>query len=241
MNTEKPKRTLTLLETLQYIEPLSSGRDRTHPMRKAQQISNWLLGFSFLCFVLVGGFALWHMYHPLSSGVKFTAITIGLLCQILALLAIMISPICAVFSLCRWKKISWQTFLNEVKKEQKHVARLVRFCPSELQMVEQHLILKLRRVEGRITVILGKETAVLSLLALTIPIIKDLDSLGWFDRVFNENLFANSWGGALFYFLMFILGLSLGSLALKPVYEYYRYKLDLVQLALNKVNDQKKK
>lgn len=72
-----------------------------------------------------------------------------------------------------------------------------------------------------------------------IPIIKDMDSLGWFERVFNGNLFANPWGTALICVLMFILGLSLGSLALKPVSEYYRYKLEMVQLALNEVNDPK--
>ena len=240
MNTGTPKRTLTLLETLQYIEPLSSSKDRTHPMRGAQQLSNLLLGLSSLCFVVVGGLALWHIFQPLSSELKLTAIFIGLLCQILALLALMLTPICALYNLCRWRTISWQTFLKEVRTEQKHVARLACFCPAELHKIEQHLILKLRRVESRIAAILGKETAVLSILALTIPIIKDMDSLGWFESVFNGNLFANPWGSALIYFLMFILGLSLGSLALKPVHEYYRYKLDLVQLALNKVNDQKK-
>src|SRR5690606_30668890 len=162
--TGRPKRTLTLLETLQYIEPFSSSKDRTHPMRKAQQWSNWLFGFSFLCFVLLGGLALWHIFQPLSSEMKLTAIIIGLLCQILALLALMLAPICALYNLCRWRTISWQTFLKEVRTEQKHVARLVRFCPIELHKIEQHLILKLRRVESRINAILGKETAVLSIL-----------------------------------------------------------------------------
>ncbi|MBE0690703.1 MAG: hypothetical protein IH587_11345 [Anaerolineae bacterium] len=130
----------------------------------------------------------------------------------------------------RWKKITLTTLLHEVGADEHHATGLTAFSENVRARAEQHLRLKLSRLERRAGSVLGDKTAVLSLLALTMPFMKEAGGLSWIRGVMDSSYSYASWESLLFYFFVFLFGASLGAIGLKMLAERIRYQLEILSL-----------
>lgn len=191
-----------------------------------------MLGIACGLILLIVPLAMYfHFWDLTAQWVKTTALTIAIGAQILSLLSVIVRSMGILLLALRWKRITLTTLLHEVEVNESHALSLTAFSEDVQERAEQHLRLKLSRLERRIGVILGDKTAVLSLIVLTIPIVKEAGGLSWIRQVFDSSYNFTSWESLSLYFFAFLLGISLGAIGLKMLAERIRYQLEILSLA----------
>lgn len=220
---------LTKLSNSQPYRPSTLiGREQ----RVLERAANWMLGIACGLILLIVPLAMYfHFWDPTAQWVKTTALTIAIGAQILSLLSVIVRSMGILLLALRWKRITLTTLLHEVEVNESHALSLTAFSEDVRERAEQHLRLKLSRLERRIGVILGDKTAVLSLIVLTIPIVKEAGGLSWIRQVFDSSYNFTSWESLSLYFFAFLLGISLGAIGLKMLAERIRYQLEILSLA----------
>jgi uncharacterized membrane-anchored protein YhcB (DUF1043 family) len=128
---------------------------------------------------------------------------------------------------------SLQIFMEELKNDRRRVRFLARSSEHTLKEVQHFLKLKIDRIEKRISQFFGDKAALLSLLAVTYSLVKDVGGVAWLMATFQLGFAPGNYANAAWLMaLALIFGISIGALALKVLQRRYAYQLELVEMAL---------
>ncbi|WP_387467279.1 hypothetical protein [Photorhabdus sp. RM323S] len=103
---------------------------------------------------------------------------------------------------------------------------------TELNYSIDWLNIKIQRVRSRINDFFGEKTAILSILGLAYSAIQVIGGLNKLSDTISKGLFTSGAVNTLIVFgLAFLLGLSLGALALKNIANHLQYLKEILELA----------
>ncbi|WP_454689181.1 hypothetical protein [Achromobacter aloeverae] len=225
----------SLLTQLANSEPYRSANFIGREQRTMERISNWAMGVACGLVVLMLLLAIYYKFFDSNvSWVKTVLLLIAIGVQLSALFSVIVRAVGMLLLATRWKSVTLTTLLREVEVNEAHARRLSKFSEDALARAEQHLRLKLSKVDRRAAAFLGDKTAVLSLIALTLPIMKAVGGLHGIAQVLSTRVEFTSWESISAYFFVFLLGTSLGAVGLKLLGNRIRYQLDILSLARSK-------
>lgn len=229
--TSSPGELANLLTQLSNSDPYRPAKFIGQEQRTTERIANWVLGAACgltLSIIPLAGY--YHFLDPEAIWVKTAALLIAIFVQLCGLLSVAIRSIGVLLLATRWKRVTLTTLLREVEVDEGHARGLGAFSKGVMDRAEQHLQLKLSRLERRAGAFLGDKTAVLSLIALTMPIVKEAGGFSWIRRGLDTSSGFTSWESMTLYFFAFLLGISLGAIGLKMLAERIRYQLEVLSL-----------
>lgn len=229
--SSSPGELANLLTQLSNSDPYRPAKFSGQEQRTTERIANWVLGAACgltLSIIPLAGYH--HFLDPQAKWVKTAALLIAILVQLSGLLSVAIRSIGLLLLATRWKSVTLTTLLREVEVDEGHARGLGAFSKGAMDRAEQHLRLKLSRLERRAGAFLGDKTAVLSLIALTMPIVKEAGGFSWIRRGLDTSSGFTSWESMTVYFFAFLLGISLGAIGLKMLAERIRYQLEVLSL-----------
>lgn len=103
---------------------------------------------------------------------------------------------------------------------------------TELNYSIDWLNIKIQRVKSRINDFFGEKTAVLSIIGLAYSAVQGFGGLDKLSDTISKGIFNSGTANTLIVFgLAFLLGLSLGALALKNVANHLQYLKEMIELA----------
>ena len=229
--------TLDVLIELSRYKPRSAAERRTGFESKAECISNWSMGMAVMLMVPAWGLAAWaHFVGSLYESIKFVALIIVMFSCVLAILSVLIPILAAGFILFRWKDISLQNLLDDIKHEQAMVYALSNHKDDALVDAKCWLELKINRIESRVAHFFGDKSAVLGLLASGYFFAKEFGDkaggINWIGSTISSGVtFQNFPNMALMMIGAGVVGLSLGAVMIRHIAARYRYQVQLIDMA----------
>ncbi|MGN7934995.1 hypothetical protein ACTJJ2_10510 [Pseudomonas sp. 22447] len=229
--------TLGVLTELSRCEPRSAAERRTGFESKAERISNWSMGIAVALMIPAWSLAAWaYLGGSLYEWVKLGALIIVILSCTLAVLALLIPILATGYVLFRWKEISLQNLLDDIKHEQAMVYALSKHNDEALNDAKCWLELKIKRVEARVAHFFGDKSAVLGLLASGYFFAKEFGGkaggLNWIGNTISSGItFQNLPNMALMAIGAGVVGLSLGAVMIRHIAARYRYQVQLIDMA----------
>ncbi len=234
-NPSTPRELENLLTQLANSEPYRSANFIGREQRTIERMSNWMLGVACGLAVSMVPLALYHKFSDANtSWVRTAALLIAIGVQLSTLFSVVVRSLGLLLLATRWKSLTLTTLLREVEVNEGHARRLSKFSRDTMVRAEQHLRLKLSRLDRRAGAFLGDKTAILSLIAMTLPIMKEAGGLPWIARSLSSDAGFTSWESISVYLFAFLLGISLGAIGLKILGERVRYQLDILCLGQSK-------
>lgn len=225
----------TLITKLANSQPYRSSTFIGRKQQATERVANWMLAIACGLFLSVVPLAVYyHFWSPEAQWIKLLALFIAVGVQVLSLLFVIVRSIGALLLAIQWKKITLTILLREVEVDENHALSVAMFGEDVRRRAEQHLQLKLSRLEKRASTILGNKTAALSLIGLTIPIVKEAGGLSLIHRIIDSSHNLTNWELLFLYFFTFLFGISLGAIGLKMLAERIRYQLEILSLAHGK-------
>lgn len=229
--------TLDVLTELSRCKPRSAAERRTGLESRAEHISNWSMGIAVVLMIPAWALAAWaHLGGWLSEWVKLIALVIVTLSCVLAIMALLIPILATGVILFRWKDISLQNLLDDIKHEQAMVYVLSNHNNDALLDAKCWLELKIKRIESRVAHFFGDKSAVLGLLASGYFFSKEFGDkaggLSWIGSTISSGMsFQNFPNMALMMIGAGIVGLSLGAVMIRHIAARYRYQVQLIEMA----------
>lgn len=222
---------IVFLTRLANFEPYRSAHIVGRELRATDRISWWTLGAAVLVFLLL---LIIFFYVKLTGQqdewIRISALILAIGVESLAFLSLLSRSVGLLLLAMRWKKISLSTFLDEVEQDDQRGRELSLFGGDVIDRAQLHLQLKLSRLERRVTSFLGDKSALLSLIVLAAPFVREAGGL-WMQHVVAPPSPFFSWDTLSLYLFAFLLGLSLGAMVLKNLAARYRYQLEILSLA----------
>lgn len=229
--------TMDVLKELSQYKPRSAAERQTGFESRSEQISNWSMGVAFMLMMPAWGLASWAYFGgSLHEWVKLVALIIVTLSCMLAILALLLPILVSGLLLFRWKDISLQNLLDDIKHEQAMVFVLSNHNDEALVDAKCWLELKIKRIEARITHIFGDKSAVLGLLASGYFFAKEFGGaaggLKWIGGTISSEVTLQNFPNVVLVMICAgIVGLSLGSVMVRHLAARYRYQVELIDMA----------
>lgn len=137
---------------------------------------------------------------------------------------------CVKFML-NFKKEIFNDLICEIDNDEQNIEKLMPYSITELDYAIDWLNIKIQRVKLRINDFFGEKTAVLSIIGLAYSAIQGLGGLNKLGDTISIDLFNSGTTNTLVVFgLAFLLGLSLGALALKNVANHLQYLKEIIEI-----------
>ncbi|ECZ7239859.1 hypothetical protein F8347_22400 [Salmonella enterica] len=131
-----------------------------------------------------------------------------------------------------FKKEIFNDLICEIDNDEQNVEKLMPYSITELNYAIDWLNIKIQRLKLRINDFFGEKTAVLSIIGLAYSAIQGFGGLNKLGETISKGLFNSGTTNTLIVFgLFFLLGLSLGALALKNVANNLQYLKEMLELA----------
>lgn len=131
-----------------------------------------------------------------------------------------------------FKKEIFNDLICEIDNDEQNIQNLMPYSITELNYSIDWLNIKIQRVKLRISDFFGEKTAVLSIIGLAYSAIQGLGGLDKLGDTISKGLFNSGTANTLIVFgLAFLLGLSLGALALKNAANHLQYLKEMLELA----------
>ncbi|ENB7448309.1 hypothetical protein ABIM26_004768 [Klebsiella aerogenes] len=131
-----------------------------------------------------------------------------------------------------FKKEIFNDLICEIDNDEQNVEKLMPYSITELNYAIDWLNIKIQRLKLRINDFFGEKTAVLSIIGLAYSAIQGFGGLNKLGDTISKGLFYSGTTNTLIVFgLFFLLGLSLGALALKNVANNLQYLKEMLELA----------
>lgn len=129
------------------------------------------------------------------------------------------------------KKEIFNDLICEIDNDEQNIEKLMPYSLSELNYSIDWLNIKIQRVKSRINDFFGEKTAVLSIIGLAYSAIQGFGGFEKLGDTISKGLFNSGTANTLIVFgLAFLLGLSLGALALKNVANHLQYLKEVLEL-----------
>lgn len=120
----------------------------------------------------------------------------------------------------------------EIDNDERNIEKLMPYSLTELNYSIDWLNIKMQRVKSRINDFFGEKTAVLSIIGLAYSAVQGFGGLDKLGNTISKGIFNSGAANTLIVFgLAFLLGLSLGALALKNVANHLQYLKEMIELA----------
>lgn len=228
---------MDVLTELSQYKPRSAAERRTGFESRAQRISYWSMGIAVMLMIPAWGLAAWvYLGGSLYEWVKLAALILVSFSSVLAILALLLPILAACLLLLRWKDISLQNLLEDIKHEQTMVYALSNHNDEALTDAKCWLELKIKRIEARVAHIFGDKSAVLGLLASGYFFAKEFGGtaggLNWIGSTISTRVtFQNFPNMVLVMIGAVIVGLSLGAVIVRHIAARYRYQVQLIDMA----------
>lgn len=229
--------TMDVLTELSQYKPRSAAERRTGFESRAERVSYWSMGIAVMLMIPAWGLAAWvYLGGSLYEWVKLVALILVSVSSMLAILALLLPILAACWLLFRWKDISLQNLLEDIKHEQTMVYALSNHKDEALIDAKCWLELKIKRIEARVAHIFGDKSAVLGLLASGYFFAKEFGGtaggLNWIGNTISTRVtFQNFPNIVLVMIGAGIVGLSLGAVIVKHIAARYRYQVQLINMA----------
>lgn len=222
-----------LLVLLYNMKPDRPPRFAIREQRAIERLASKLLWAAGVLLLLLLVWAITSRYIWQSNQIwlEYAALALSILIPFLCLAALLTYSSSMLLCAARWENIALTTMLRETEKDESHAKSLVCYSRDVLLRAEQHLQHKLGRLERRASSFLGEKTAVLSLLAFAMPLVKETNNMSLIQRVFDTTTRISNWEWFAIYFFSFVLGMSLGAIGLKILANRIRYLLEILALA----------
>lgn len=131
-----------------------------------------------------------------------------------------------------FKKEIFNDLICEIDNDEQNIEKLIPYSIIELHYAIEWLNINIQRVKLRINDFFGEKTAVLSIIGLAYSAVKGFGGLDKLGDTISKGLFNSGTANTLIVFgLAFLLGLSLGALALKNVANHLQYLKEILELA----------
>lgn len=131
-----------------------------------------------------------------------------------------------------FKKEIFNDLICEIDNDEQNVEKLMPYSITELNYAIDWLNIKIQRLKLRINDFFGEKTAILSIIGLAYSAIQGFGGLNKLGDTISKGLFNSGTTNTLIVFgLFFLLGLSLGALALKNVANNLQYLKEMLELA----------
>ncbi|MCK8668217.1 hypothetical protein M1M11_25375 [Pseudomonas azerbaijanoccidens] len=229
--------TLDVLTELSQYKPRSAAERRTGFESRAERISNWSMGIAVTLMMPAWGLAAWAYFGgSLYEWVKLVALIIVTISCVLAIFALLLPILAAGLLLIRWKDISLQNLLDDIKHEQAMVYTLSNHNDEALVDAKLWLELKIKRIEARVAHIFGDKSAVLGLLASGYFFAKEFGGtaggLSWIGSTINSGVTVQNFPNMVLVMIAAgIVGLSLGAVMVRHIAARYRFQVQLIDMA----------
>lgn len=130
-----------------------------------------------------------------------------------------------------FKKEIFNDLICEIDNDEQNIQKLMPYSLTELNYSIDWLNLKIQRLKSRINDFFGEKTAVLSIIGLAYSAVQGFGGLDKLGDTISKGLFNSGTANTLFVFgLAFLLGLSLGALALKNVANHLQYLKEILEI-----------
>jgi len=224
----------TVLAYLAKCEPHRSDRARNRSPHIIDKIVRFLLWTGIGLFIVALVLAAAAKTHiVIAKGALLSGALMIAASPLLILASGFVQTLSQIAMAFRWKKKSLQIFMEELKNDRRRVRFLARSSEHTLKEVQHFLKLKIDRIEKRISQFFGDKAALLSLLAVTYSLVKDVGGVAWLMATFQLGFAPRNYANAAWLMaLALIFGISIGALALKVLQRRYAYQLELVEMAL---------
>jgi hypothetical protein len=173
-----------------------------------------------------------------------TALILYVLNSIAGIIYLFTPIIPGIKFMLNFKKEVFNDLICEIDNDEQNIQNLIPYSLTELNYSIDWLNIKIKRVKSRINDFFGEKTAVLSILGLAYSAVQGVGGLNKLGDTISKGLFNSGTVNTLIVFgLAFLLGLSLGALALKNVANHLQYLKEILEITKKtkeKHNDKKR-
>jgi hypothetical protein len=216
-----------VLTALNEMRPHTPPQMQTSFETRSRRLANLLLAASGLAFACLAGFALYTAFgQPLTGWPRLSALTVGVVSQVLALVALVVQIAPAMVNAVFFRKYAFHRLICEFERDFEYAGRITRYNRSALEQADQYLSFITERRRLFLGAVIGspEKVALFSLAAMGWSVYKEVPS-----GVSNWVYIAIQYGLAL------LGGLAFGSLLVNSVLRRYAYQRDILALALTRL------
>lgn len=215
-----------------YSYNYSSSTDK---LVKKWQWRLFLASLLSLIFMVIQGVSYKYITFFHNTYIHVTFLITYILCM-LSIYAYMLSPVLTVINLIfNWKENIYGNLLGEIDHDEQNAAQLTDYSVDELSYALIFIELKIKRLTLKVNSFLGEKTAFISVVGLVYSASKSIGGIDALKDTLMDGLFHDDKKSMFLVFaLAFLLGLSLGALALKKVVAQLTYGKEIIELVINK-------
>lgn len=210
--------------------PYNQINKKSNLLRKTQVYSFLTSLFSLVFMIIIAVFyKFFHLPKETFISSTFSLYVINSASSIIYLFTPIIP---GVKFMLNFKNEIFNDLICEIDNDEQNIEKLMPYSLDELNYSIDWLNIKIQRVKSRINDFFGEKTAVLSIIGLAYSAIQGFGGLEKLGDTISKGLFDSGTANTIIVFgLAFILGLSLGALALKNVANHLQYLKEIIELA----------
>lgn len=219
--------------------PYNQINKKSNLLRKVQ-VYSFLT--SLISLVLMVIMAVIYKIFDLPKGPFLLSVLILYALNSLAGIIYLFTPIIpGVKFMLNFKKEIFNDLICEIDNDEQNIEKLMPYSLTELNYSIDWLNIKIQRVKSRINDFFGEKTAVLSIIGLAYSAVQGFGGLDKLGDTISKGIFNSGTANTLIVFgLAFLLGLSLGALALRHISNHLQYLKEILELAKKEKEQQEK-
>lgn len=209
--------------------PYKHLNKKSNSLRKIQVYS--LLTSLFSLFLMVFIAIIYKVFSLPKDPFILTALILYAINSISGIVYLFTPIVPGVKFMLNFKKEIFNDLICEIDNDEQNIQKLMPYSLTELNYCIDWLNIKIQRLKLRINDFFGEKTAVLSILGLAYSAIQGIGGLNKLGDTISKGLFNSGTTNTLIVLgLAFLLGLSLGALALKNVANHLQYLKEILEL-----------
>lgn len=223
-----------LLTTLDKITPTPPKKSKNEFELIAEKFTERILFISIAMFVFLLFLAGVHTLSSLSEFWKHVAVIISCITMILPTIGIVIDIAVATILVFRFKEENFHRLVLEVEHDYENIDKISKFKKKTLKEAQIWLQLKCSKIKNRIGVFIGnpEKITLFSLASFGWLIWKVLSEKGMGEKLSLAS--GNYTYNILAFVTAFLVGMSIGAIAMNLQAKRYSYHLEIIEIALNR-------
>lgn len=210
--------------------PYNQINKKSNLLRKTQ-VYSFLISFFSLVLMLIM-IATYKIFSLPKEPFILPAFCLYILNSISGIVYLFTPIIPALKFMLNFKKEIFNDLICEIDNDEQNIQKLLPYSLAELNYSIDWLNLKIQRLKSRVNDFFGEKTAVLSIIGLAYSTAQGFGGLNRLGDAISKGLFYSGTANTLIVFgLAFLLGLSLGALALKNIVNHLQYLKEIIEMA----------
>ncbi|WP_448512302.1 hypothetical protein [Photorhabdus laumondii] len=210
--------------------PYNQINKKSNLLRKIQIYSFLISFFSLVLMVIM--IAIYKIFSLPKEPFILPAFCLYILNSIAGIVYLFTPIIPGLKFMLNFKKEIFNDLICEIDNDEQNIQKLLPYSLAELNYSIDWLNLKIQRLKSRVNDFFGEKTAVLSIIGLAYSTVQGFGGLNKLGDAISKGLFNSGTANTLIVFgLAFLLGLSLGALALKNIVNHLQYLKEIIEMA----------